>query len=239
MDALLWGILLTARVLPVVFLVPAFGGQRLPVPAKLGLAAVVVMAIFDQTGFAGCVPGGLIYFGLLVKELSVGAVLALAGSFLFEGLRMGGQLIDNLRGASSAYAFLPHSQERTSPLGDLHVLLCILVFFAAGGPVLFLKALLTSFAELPVNVFPTQAQGSEAANLALTVTAQAIRMGVSIALPAAVALLVVDTLLGFMNKTAPQIQVFFLGMPLRAVVGILAVILTLDRSLERFALALL
>ena len=73
----------------------------------------------------------------------------------------------------------------------------------------------------------------------MVVTAQAIRMGVSIAFPAAVALLVADMLLGFMNRTAPQIQVFFLGMPLRAVVGILAVILTLDRSLERFVQALL
>lgn len=239
MDALLVGILLSGRILPVVFLVPAFGGKRLPVPAKLGLVACVVIAVYPQAVFPGTLPGGFFFYGLLLKELAVGTVLALAACCLFEGMRMGGQLIDNLRGSAGAHTYLPQSDERTSPVGDLHLLLCILVFFAAGGPALFLRALQESLVSLPVCNFPEVTQCAQAADLALAVTAQAIRMGVSIAFPAAVALLVVDMLLGFMNRTAPQIQVFFLGMPLRAVVGILAVILTLDRSLERFVQALL
>jgi len=239
MDALFFGILLAGRILPVVFLVPAFGGKRLPVAAKLGLVACVVIAVYPQAGFSGQVPDGFLFIGLLLKELAVGTVLALAGSCLFEGMRMGGQLIDDLRGSAGAHAFVPYSQERTSPVGDLHLLLCILVFFAAGGPALFLGALQQSLVSLPVCSLPAVEQCAQAADLALAVTAQAIRMGVSIAFPAAVALLVADMLLGFMNRTAPQIQVFFLGMPLRAVVGILAVILTLDRSLEGFVQVLL
>lgn len=239
MDALLLGILLSGRILPVVFMVPVFGGQRLPVPAKLGLVACLVIAVYPQAGFAGTVSGGLLFYGLLLKELAVGTVLALAGSCLFEGIKMGGEFIDNLRGSAGAHAYVPQTNQRTSPLGDLHLLLCILVFFAAGGPVLFLRALHTSLVDLPVCAFPEITRCAQAADLALTVSAQAIRMGISIAFPAAVALLVADLLLGCMNRTAPQIQVFFLGMPLRAVAGILAAILTLDRSLERFVLALL
>jgi len=239
MDALSFSILLAGRILPVVFLVPAFGGRRLPVPAKLGLVACVVIAVYPQAESAGQVPSGLVYFGLLMKELAVGTVLALAGSCLFEGMKMGGQLIDNLRGSAGAHTFVPQSDERTSPVGDLHLLLCILVFFAAGGPALFLKALQQSLVSLPICSFPKVTECVQAADLALAVTAQAIRMGVSIAFPAMVALLTADMLLGFMNRTAPQIQVFFLGMPLRAAVGILAVILTLDSSVERFVASLL
>jgi len=239
MDALYYGILLAGRVLPAAFLIPVFGGRRLPIPARLGLVACVVIAVYPEAGFADPVPAGLAYIGLLLKELAVGTVLALTGSCMFEGMKMGGQLIDNLRGSAGAHAFVPHSEERTSPVGDLHLLLCILVFFAAGGPVLFLKALQQSLVSLPVCSLPRITQCAQAADLALAVTAQAIRMGVSIAFPAMVALLTADMLLGFMNRTAPQIQVFFLGMPLRAVVGILAVILTLDRSLERFVQVLL
>jgi flagellar biosynthetic protein FliR len=238
MDALLFGILLSGRILPVVFLVPAFGGLRLPVPAKLGLTACLVIAVHPQAGLSGAVPGGLLFYGLWLKELAVGTVLALAGSCLFEGMKMGGELIDNLRGSAGAHAYVPQSSRHTSPLGDLHLLLCILVFFAAGGPALFLKALHTSLADLPVCAFPQIARCAQAADLALVVTAQAVRVGVSIAFPAAVALLVTDLLLGLMNRTAPQIQVFFLGMPLRAVVGILAVILMLEGSIERFVLML-
>lgn len=239
MDAFYFGILLAGRILPAAFLVPALGGRRLPIPARLGLVVCVVVVVFPQAGFAGPVPAGLAYIGLLLKELAVGVVLALAGSCLFEGMKMGGQLIDNLRGSAGAHTFLPQSDERTSPVGDLHLLLCILVFFAAGGPVLFLRSLQQSLVALPVCSLPEVTKCVQVADLVLAVTAQAIRMGVSIAFPAMVALLTADMLLGFMNRTAPQIQVFFLGMPLRAVVGILAVILTLDRSLERFVQALL
>ncbi len=238
MDALLLGVLLSGRILPVVFLVPVFGGQRLPVSAKLGLTVCLVIAVHPQAGFSAAAPGGLLFCGLWLKELAVGTVLALAGSCLFEGMKMAGELIDNLRGSSGAHVCLPQSNQRTSPLGDLHLLLCILVFFAAGGPALFLKALNASLADLPVCAFPQVARCTQAADLALAVTAQAVRMGVSIAFPAAAALLVADLLLGFMNRTAPQIQVFFLGMPLRAIVGILAAILMLDGTLERFVLAL-
>jgi flagellar biosynthetic protein FliR len=239
MDALYLAILLSGRILPVVFLVPSFGGKRLPVVVKLGLAACIVIAVFPQAGFSGTAPAGLRFCGLLLKELALGTVLALSGACLFEGMRMGGQLIDDLRGSAGAHAYVPQSEERTSPVGDLHLLLCILVFFSAGGPALFLRELQKSLVFLPVCTFPEVAQCAQAADLALAVTAQAIRMGVSVAFPAAVALLVADMLLGFMNRTAPQIQVFFLGMPLRAVVGILAALLTLDSSLERFVQVLL
>ena len=239
MDALYFGILIAGRILPVVLLVPVFGGKRLPIPAKLGLVACLVTAVYPEAGFTVPVPSGLVYIGLLLKELALGTVLALAGSCLFEGMKIGGQLIDNLRGSAGAHAYVPQSDERTSPAGDLHLLLCILVFFAAGGPVIFFKAFQQSLVSLPVCSLPKATQCAQAADLALTVTGQAIRMGVSIAFPAMVALLAADMLLGFMNRTAPQIQVFFLGMPLRSVVGILAVILTLDRTLERFVISLL
>jgi len=220
--------------LPVVVLVPAFGGKRLPLQVKIGLSATISMALLALVEPRGSPPGGLLFLGLLLKEVAIGTVLALAGACLFEAMRIGGQMIDLFRGSSAASALVPQSGERVSPLGDLHLLLAVSVFFSASGPELFARALLSSFEQLPLDVFPAVGTATEAGELAITLTAQALRMGLSIALPAAFAILAVDCLLGFINRTAPQIQVFFLGMPLRVVVGIAIVALTLEGSMGRF-----
>ena len=234
MDAIWWGILLGGRILPIVFLVPVFGGKRLPMPAKVSLCVTLAISVMPCVDSGHPAPGGLFFFGLLIKEIAVGVVLALAASCMFEGMRMGGRLVDDFRGASQTSAQLPHSDQRTSPLGDLHLLLAILVFFAAGGPGIFLRALMTSFERVPVHAMPGIEVTSQAGRMLLALTADAIHLGVSIAVPAAVALLMADTVLGFMNRTAPQIQVFFLGMPVRNLIGAGVVLLTLEGSLGRF-----
>jgi flagellar biosynthetic protein FliR len=177
--------------------------------------------------------------GLLVREIAVGTVLALAATCLFEGLRMGGQMVDALRGGAAEHSLVPMTEERTSPLGDLYLLLAICVFFASGGPALFVQALRESLVQLPLDGSISGDLGTIAVSMVLSVTGEAIRVGVAIAFPAALAVLLVDIVLGFMNRTAPQIQVFFLGMPLRAFLGIAAASLTLEGTFQRFCVTII
>lgn len=233
MDGLLWGFVLSGRIAPVVMLVPAFGGRRLPIPVRVALVAAVVLAIHPVACPRGPAPAGLALAGLVLKEVCVGAVLALAASCLFEALRIGGRLVDNLRGASMAHALLPQTNESASPMADLYLLLAVLVFFAAGGPALFLRALLDSLERVPLQALPGVPTSRQAAGLVLALTAGALRTAVAIALPAGLAVLLADAALGFVNRTAPQVQVFFLGMPLRAMLGLAVAALTLDGVVER------
>jgi flagellar biosynthetic protein FliR len=47
--------------------------------------------------------------------------------------------------------------------------------------------------------------------------------GVQIALPIVATILAVDVAMGLLAKTAPQIQVFFLSLPLKIAIGLLGV----------------
>ena len=230
-----------ARLLPVVALVPAFGGKRLPVPVRLGLtivlAAGLVPTSFPDEQFPE-LPGLLIWFGLLLKELAVGAVLALSATCLFEALHIGGQLTDHFRGASQSTARTLHDDSNTTPLGEFHLLLACLLFFDFGGPGLFLQTLQESLVQIPLQCFPDASNLDGAVSLVLGMSATAITTGLTIALPAGAALLCVDVVLGFANRAAPQIQVFFLGMPLKALLGVMALAVSLDIAMDHF-LALL
>ena len=57
---------------------------------------------------------------------------------------------------------------------------------------------------------------------------------VQLAIPVITAILLADMVLALINKAAPQIQVFFLGMPAKAMLGILVVLLTLSAAIETF-----
>jgi flagellar biosynthetic protein FliR len=220
--------------MPIVFMVPVFGGDKLVIPAKVGLIGVIVITVFPISGYVANFPSGLEYFGLLIKELAVGTVLALSANCLFEALTIGGQLIDNLRGDNKSASANIYSNNKSSPLGNMFLMLAVLVFFIAGGPRIFLMALIASFKQLPICSFPNVTQIGDVGNLVIALTSEAIRVGVAIAAPAAIAILLTDVVLGFMNRSAPQVQVFFLGMPVKAVIGVVAALLLIDNTLENF-----
>jgi len=56
----------------------------------------------------------------------------------------------------------------------------------------------------------------------LKMTGQLIAAGIQMALPVMGALLLTDFTLGLLARVAPQIQVFFLGMPLKVGVSLIA-----------------
>jgi flagellar biosynthetic protein FliR len=183
-------------------------------------------------------PSGLAFAGLLLKELAVGTVLAVCAVAAFEAMRMAGQWIDDLRGASRTQSSLPHSGGSASALASLHLLLACLVFFELGGPGKLLVAVRDSLVCLPVDHWPDGGLVERAGQLALEATATAIQAGIQIAWPIAACVLGVDLVLGFINRAAPQMQVFFLGMPARAILGLGVAALGLERAATWFGLAL-
>ena len=70
--------------------------------------------------------------------------------------------------------------------------------------------------------------------LVLAASAQMLEAALGLAAPALVALLLADLLLGMIGRAAPQIPLYFVGMPLKALLGVGAVLVavaTLDTAL--------
>ena len=62
----------------------------------------------------------------------------------------------------------------------------------------------------------------------LTLFSTIIASGVQMALPIVGAILLADISFGLLNKVAPQIQVFFLGINVKIMAGLIGVALTLS-----------
>jgi flagellar biosynthetic protein FliR len=223
-----------ARTLPIAWLVPAFGGPNVPAPIRLGLG--LGLAVLCLPRLAGQVPdaGPALWIVLLAREAAVGLTLGFVASLVFRAAESAGRLTDLFRGANLAEVISPVSGGRTSPLGELTALLAILIFLELGGLGHLALALARSYDAIPVAPTATPAQLGRVVSLAVSASAKMLESAVGLAAPALVALLLADLVLGAIGRAAPQLPLYFVGMPLKALLGVGAVLValaTLDTAL--------
>jgi flagellar biosynthesis protein FliR len=232
-QSILLGALVVTRMVALVQIVPYMGGEAVPQTVKMGLALAMAILVYPAVwmqGGAMAIPEGTFAIALLItKEIFVGVMLGFVCALAFEAIRMAGQIIDNTAGLTQATTMVPQLPDRISPTSNFLYQLAIVFFFAVGGHRVFLWALTQSFQILPPHEFIAIGHGmDEVALVVLRLTADAIALGVLMAFPVVAAIMLTNFFLALVNKSAPQINVFFLGMPLKAVLASAVVLLSLE-----------
>jgi type III secretion protein T len=165
---------------------------------------------------------------LVLKELAIGVLLGMPVATVAWGIEAAGFFVDNQRGSTMASSLNPMSGNQTSPVGMLLGQAYTTWMFITGGFLLMLRALYESARIWPVWQFiPAFAPGFGGAMLRVLDTV--MMLAVLIAGPAIIAMFLTEFGLALTSRFAPQLQVFFMAMPLKSAVGLL--ILTLSMGL--------
>ena len=132
-------------------------------------------------------------------------------------------LIDFQRGSSSLQVFDPLLSTQVSPIGQLYNYVFIVLFYEVGGVFVFLQGVMNSFSAIPVDVFMPAVffhikHGFWQFIMVLLTKFTAI--SIQLAAPSLVAILMTDMFLGIANRLAQQVQIAFLGMSLKSLVGL-------------------
>ena len=225
----------TARTVPFVWLVPAFGGPFLPARVRLALGVALSALCFPL--LAGRIPSGgpVLWVLLSLREMGVGLVMGFVAACMFRAVEAAGRLTDVLRGANLAETIAPEQGGRTSPLGDLLLLLTVVIFLEMGGAGYLATALARSYEAVPLGApSPGPASLHGAVIVVIAASAKLIEAAIGLAAPAVVALLLADLVLGALGRAVPQVPLYFVGMPAKALLGVgamLAGLATLDSAL--------
>ena len=229
-----------ARMLSFLLIVPFFGGAAVPARVKVATATAFVVILYPSLE-AGLPKGEALTFGpigfmaLLIKEGFVGFTLGFVASLVFEAVQVAGRIIDFQRGSTMDEMFAPQLQTRVSELGQFKLQFAIVLFLLIGAHHAFIRSLLLSFEVIPATGFPHLAAGwTPAAAFITNLTGLVISIGVQLAAPAMIALLLTDLFFGIINRVAPQINVFFLSLPVKMAVGIVVVLIALPLFKERY-----
>ncbi len=224
-------LLILARLLGILTLVPFLGGKLVPNQVKVGTAVAFSMILFPivRSGLATQLPDLGPLFGVFVlKEVFIGITIGFVASLPFQAMETAGQFLDAARGSSIASVLVPQLEESGPIFAQLKVQLAIVLFLAMNGHHFFLRSVFQSFSVLPVDTFPSLGGNLTAfVDFMIRATANVLLAGMQIVIPALIAIFMVDVVLGIANRAAPQLNVYFLGMPIKGYVGIIMALLSL------------
>jgi type III secretion protein SpaR/YscT/HrcT len=214
-----------ARLLPLFIIVPFLGAKNLPMTIRM-LFSLSLVTLFLPLNLAASrvqIHFNSLWMFLMIKESLIGFVMAFLGAAPFLVAQMSGSLIDHQRGSSSLQVNDPTTQSQTGPLGILYNYILLAIFFAVGGPLLYFQAIGTSYELFPSTSFfhPSffQLQTPFWKEI-LSLIQHMFNLCIQLGAPALVGILITDMFLGIANRLAPQVQIVFLGMPLKSWVGL-------------------
>ncbi len=217
--------LFLARMLPIIALSPFFGARVLPHPVKVCFAISLFVIMLPQLLLVTTTHLEFNFMALLylVKELFVGFALGYLISMPFIIVQNAGIIIDHQRGGASLMVNDPTIQNQSSPLGTLFNFVLIYIFFTIDGPFLFIDAIVSSYELIPPDQFFNTHfffKGSEFWQMQMQMLNKVMIISIRLATPALLAILMTDTFLGIANRLAPQVQITFLGMPLKSLLAL-------------------
>ena len=193
--------------------------------ATLAFATLVVPAIL------GAMPSGVPSWPLMtltaVKEAVIGFLIGFFAAIPFWIAENVGNFIDNQRGATMGEVYSPLSGTQVSTTGIFFTQVVSTIFFVSGAVFLLLSALYKSYSVWPVFGHfvsftpdaPRQILGALGEMLAKTVI---------ISSPVIILMFLATIGLGFVNRTAPQLNVFFLSMPIKSALGVAMLVIYLQ-----------
>lgn len=222
--------LFLARILPMIAMAPFFGSKILPHPVKVCFAICLFVIFLPRLVSLTTTPldynVNLLF--LFFKEIFIGVAMGFMISMPFTIVSSSGIIIDHQRGGASLMINDPTVQNQSSPLGTLFNYVAIYLFFYIDGPFLFIDGILNSYDIVPPDVFLNPGIFHPSAtfyNIMITIFQKVMVISIQLAAPALLAILMTDVFLGIANRLAPQVQITFLGMPLKSLLALVVVCL--------------
>lgn len=214
-----------ARLLPIMVMAPFFGSKLLPAPIKIMFASSLAILMLPQilVNLHGPLSFNAAYTGFALKEIFIGFILGFMVTIPFYIAQSSGSLIDHIRGSSSLQVTDPTTSIQSSPVGIFYNYVLIAVFFAVGGPFLFMDAINHSFQLVPINQWINPLFFSSSIPFWKTIFGllnYVLKISIQLGAPSIVGILMGEMFLGIANRLAPQVQIVFLGIPLKSWLGL-------------------
>jgi flagellar biosynthesis protein FliR len=226
--------LVFARVGAMVMLLPGLGESNIPVRIKLGIALLLALIILPLHRAAYHIDLQSInpLLIMMIHEIVVGIVLGATARVTLSALQVGGAVIAQQMGLGFVTSVDPTNQGQQGVLiGNFLTMLGITLLFATDSHYLVIAALNDSY-----NIFSPGdlTPSGDIAALATRAFSAAFKIGMQLSAPFLVFGLVFNVGLGVLARLMPQMQVYFVGVPLSILAGFLIFALVLVAMMGTF-----
>ncbi|HOV85500.1 MAG TPA: flagellar biosynthetic protein FliR [Syntrophobacteraceae bacterium] len=207
--------------LSIVFvMLPFFGGVQVPRTIKIFAILALSAMIYFLPGTAlkplSLDPIELVR--VVMGEFVFGVVLGLSLLIVFGAFQLAAEMISFQMGFGFAQAVDPQSGTQVPLVSGWFQVVAMLILLSSNGHHVILKALVESFTRVPVGGFVL---GADTVQQVLGFSVQLFVLGMKIAAPVTISILLAHMGLGLINKFAPQINILVASFPVTILVGFL------------------
>ncbi len=219
-------LLVFVRITGMFFLSPIFGRRNIPNYYKAGFCFVFSIIIANSVPIPDLAQYvSLISYAILIaKELLVGLTMGFISYLLFSSIYIAGQLIDMRIGFGMVSVFDPLTNIQIPITADYYIIIATVMMLITDSHHILIQAIVDSY-----NIIPIGKAIFEGGVIKHTISlfTNVFALGFKIAAPITVSILVTDVSLGIISKSMPQLNVFMLGMPIKILLGLSIIFITI------------
>ncbi len=212
-------LLILIRVGAILFTIPFLEARNIPATVKAGLALAVTFMLLPhiQLPAVSIFDSPLNLVVGIVGELVIGAMIGLAVQLIFTGVQLAGQMAGFQMGFAIANVMDPASSLQIPLLSQFLNLFALMIFFSINAHYYFIRALVESFSLVP----PLAVHFNEGLmTLLMKMMTDVFLISVKVGAPVMISLLLSNVALGLAARTVPQMQIFIVAMPLKILLGL-------------------
>lgn len=209
--------LVASRLAGMIMLQPVFGTLSVPLRVRTMLVLALAALVAPLTTLSPNAPGSLwLLAPACAQELLIGFLLGFVMRLCFVGLQVGGTLIAQESGLAFGQIVDPTTDHEQDALSTLYMQLAAVVFLVVGGHRAVLAAALDTFATIPL--LGAWAELPAIGELLLETLNVGMKLGLAVAAPLAITMLLVNAVLGFLSRSMPQLNVLTVGFSIKTLV---------------------
>jgi flagellar biosynthesis protein FliR len=222
-----------ARIGAMVMLLPGLGESNIPVRVKLSIALLLTLIILPlhRSAYHVDLQSVAALLVLMLHEIVIGIVLGATARVTLSALQVAGSVIAQQMGLGFVTAVDPTQGQQGVLIGNFLTMLGVTLLFATDSHHLVIAALNDSYAIFAPG---ENVASGDVASLATRAFAAAFKIGLQLSAPFLVFGLVFNIGLGVLARLMPQMQVYFVGVPLSIFAGFLIFALVIAAMMGTF-----
>jgi flagellar biosynthetic protein FliR len=226
-------ILCFGRVGAMVMLLPGIGESNLPARVRLAiaLALTAVLLPLHRQAYAIDMTQLSALMLAMIQEVVIGLVLGITARLAVSALQTAGFIVAQQVGLGFVTAVDPTQDQQGVLVGNFLALLGVTLIFATDMHHLVIEAMNDSYAVFKPGEMPLT---GDLAKHITTIVAASFRIGLQLAAPFIAFGILFNVGLGVLSRLMPQMQVFFIGLPLSILLGLLLLVMVLGAMMGTF-----
>lgn len=219
-------ILVLIRITTFFLAVPVLFPKSFPNTVKVLLLLTISFMILPNINIShvGDINSNYLLLSQVIAEVITGLILGFVTNLCFVAIRVAGNLMDIQAGFAMMTLFDPSTSSNVTLIESMFNMMATMLFFIANGHHVLIGAIIDSFSKISIGSFITY---DKTIMMIARNFSDFFTIGLKIALPIVLIILITDIVMGLVARTVPQLNVMILGLPLKILLSLGMIAFTL------------